>query len=96
MVGDERAVDNEAVRGSSVALADELMRVIVGLWHDIDHNGGRAASTFFTAEAELRFADAVFRGTAEIDGVYANRKARGERVSRHLATNLHVVAAETD
>lgn len=73
------------------ALGAELMSVLIGLWHDIDHNGGGAAATFFTPDAELRFSDAAFRGTAEIEQVYAGRMARGPRVSRHIVTNLHLL-----
>lgn len=75
-------------------LRAELMSVLTALWYDIDHNGGGAAATFFTPNAELRFSDAVFRGTAEIERVYSNRSARGPRVSRHLVTNLHLLEVE--
>lgn len=71
-------------------LTAELTAVVVDLWFEIDHGDGSAASGFFTADAELRFFARSFRGTAEIDAVYAARTGRGPRVSRHLATNLHV------
>jgi len=72
------------------ALAAELMPVLVALWYEIDHNGGMVASEFFTPDAELRFSNAVFRGTEQIEQVYAGRSARGPRVSRHIVANLHV------
>jgi len=75
-------------------LREELIRVVVALWFEIDHHHGVAASAFFTADAELRFEDATFCGTAQIDDVYATRAARGPRVSRHVVTNLHVVEAD--
>lgn len=78
------------------ALTQELTALVTALWYDIDHNRGRSASTFFTADADLMFSARSFRGTAEIDEVYAGRAARGARVSRHVVTNLHVVAADAE
>jgi hypothetical protein len=80
--------------GSVTSLREELMHSLTALWHEIDHNQGGAASRFFTPGAELRFQDASFRGTAEIDEVYRRRAARGPRVSRHLLTNLHVLEVQ--
>ena len=74
-----------------VAVRTGLTSVLTALWYEIDHNGGSAAATFFTPDAELRFANAVFRGTAEIEEVYARRTARGPRVSRHIVANLHLL-----
>ncbi|WP_214106168.1 nuclear transport factor 2 family protein [Acrocarpospora catenulata] len=76
------------------ALSSELMSVITALWFEIDHHEGAAASTYFTPDAELRFTDAVFRGTSGIEEVYAGRKARGPRVSRHIVANLHLHEVE--
>ena len=75
-------------------LREELAQVVIALWYDIDHHDGVDASTYFTADAQLRFEDATFRGTAQIDEVYVTRAARGPRVSRHVVTNLHVIDAD--
>jgi hypothetical protein len=80
--------------GAGTSLREELSSLLTALWHEIDHNQGVGASRYFTPDAELRFEDAVFRGTAEIDGVYQSRAARGPRVSRHLASNLHLLEVE--
>ncbi|MFJ6724979.1 MULTISPECIES: nuclear transport factor 2 family protein [unclassified Streptomyces] len=74
-----------------VLLRARLEALVVALWFEIDHGDGSAASGFFTPDAELTFSRRTFRGTAAIDGVYADRAARGPRVSRHLASNLHVL-----
>jgi len=79
-----------------VRLRAELTAVLTALWYEIDHNGGASAAAFFTPEAQLRFSDAEFRGTAEIEQVYANRSGRGPRVSRHIVTNLHLLEVETE
>jgi hypothetical protein len=77
-----------------VSLHGELLVVVTALWFEIDHGDGSGASAFFTPDAELRFIDRSFRGTAEIDAVYRARTERGPRVSRHLVTNLHVTRAD--
>ncbi|MBB3327079.1 hypothetical protein FHX39_002023 [Friedmanniella antarctica] len=68
----------------------ELSLLMSALWFDIDHGDGTLASTFFTPDASLTFSRRTFVGTAEIDGVYRTRAARGPRVSRHVTTNLHL------
>ena len=75
------------------ALTAELLTIVTAVWFDIDHGSGAGVSAFFTPDAELCFGARCFYGTAEIDGVYAARAARGPRVSRHLVTNLHLTAA---
>ena len=75
-------------------LREELGQLVTALWYDIDHHDGVHASSYFTADAELRFDNATFRGTAAIDDVYVTRAARGPRVSRHVVTNLHVIDAD--
>ncbi|MET9685412.1 nuclear transport factor 2 family protein [Streptomyces coeruleorubidus] len=78
-------------------LREELLEIITAVWFDIDHRAGAGASAFFAPDGELRFdASRPFRGAAEIDAVYANRAARGPRVSRHVVTNLHITAVEAD
>lgn len=82
-----------------MALNDTLLRceleaVLTAFWFEVDHNAGAQASRFFTPEAELRFEDASFSGTAAIESVYRTRAARGDRVSRHLVTNLHLLDVE--
>ncbi|MEU2288018.1 nuclear transport factor 2 family protein [Streptomyces sp. NPDC013178] len=75
-------------------VSTELMSVITALWHDIDRNGGEAAAMFFSPDATLRFSNAEFQGRTQIEEVYANRMARGPRVSRHVVTNLHLLEVE--
>ena len=74
----------------------ELSMLITALWFEIDHGDGSAASSFFTADAELTFSRRTFRGTDQINGVYSDRTARGPRVSRHLMSNLHILRHEPD
>jgi SnoaL-like protein len=89
--------DTQTDGGAALALLrNELSALLTALWFDIDHGNGSAASSFFTADAELTFSRRTFRGTDEIDGVYRDRAARGPRVSRHLMSNFHVLRHEAD
>jgi hypothetical protein len=72
------------------SLHEKLLEVVTGLWFDIDHRDGTGASGFFLPDGEVQFGERAFRGTAEIDALYAARAGRGPRVSRHVVTNLHV------
>lgn len=67
-----------------------VLSLLTDLWFEIDHHGGEQAHRFFTSDAELRFSRAVLTGTEQIRQVYAHRRARGPRVSRHLVTNLRL------
>lgn len=79
---------------TAAAVHAELSMLVAALWFEIDHRDGSAAAGFFTADADLTFSHRTFRGTEEIDAVYRARAARGPRVSRHLASNLHVLHHE--
>lgn len=80
----------------SPALMHELGVLLTAFWYEVDQNRGAVASSYFTPDAVLRFEDASFRGTAQIDAVYQGRAARGSRVSRHIITNLHLLESEGD
>ena len=75
--------------------AAELLRTVTAVWFEIDHTDGSGVSAYFTEDATLTIADARFRGTAQIDALYATRHGRGPRVSRHCVTNLHLLQADT-
>ncbi|KAB2592590.1 MULTISPECIES: nuclear transport factor 2 family protein [Streptomyces] len=65
-------------------------------WFDVDHRGAANAHRFFTADGVLGFDAARFHGPAEIEAMYAARRARGPRVSRHVASNVHVLSSTGD
>jgi hypothetical protein len=75
------------------SLYAKLLELVTDLWFDIDHRNGTGASGFFLPDGEVRFGERAFRGTAEIDALYAARAGRGPRVSRHVVTNLHLTGA---
>jgi 2-keto-3-deoxy-L-rhamnonate aldolase RhmA len=73
---------------------NELQERVTAVWFEIDHTDGAGVSSHFADDATLTIARATVRGAAEIDALYAGRHARGPRVSRHCATNLHVLEAD--
>jgi hypothetical protein len=85
-----------ALVDAHAALHVELLGVLTALWFDIDHHDGASASSFFTADGELRFEASCFTGTAAIDNVYRRRAERGPRLSRHVVTNLHIEEVADD
>jgi 2-keto-3-deoxy-L-rhamnonate aldolase RhmA len=78
---------------SDSRLRDELLALVTAVWFEIDRTDGKSVSRYFTDDATLAIARSRAVGTGEIDDLYANRQARGPRVSRHCVTNLHVVEA---
>jgi 4-hydroxy-2-oxoheptanedioate aldolase len=74
---------------------EEVLALVTAVWFEIDHTDGSTVSSHFTDDATLLIAEAAAVGTREIDQLYANRHHRGPRVSRHCATNLHIVEMTT-
>lgn len=73
---------------------ESVVDTIIRSWWLIDIHGGRGVAELFAEDGTLAFGDAANRGRDEIDLVYAQRRARGERTSRHVATNLLVDPTE--
>ncbi|MEF2978065.1 nuclear transport factor 2 family protein [Subtercola sp. YIM 133946] len=76
--------------GDRATLSAHVQTLVTDLWFEIDHHGGENAYTYFTPDAELRFANAMFTGAEQIRGAYRDRAARGARVSRHLVSNVRI------
>lgn len=66
----------------------EAEQLILKTWELIDKAGGKGVERHFADDGTVSFGTAVNRGRAEIELVYSQRRARGERTSRHLVTNL--------
>ena len=76
-------------------MVDDLMRLNADLalqladyWHEIDFNGGAAASAFYTPDAEFHGQFASYIGVEKIQQFYDWRRARGARASVHSFTNF--------
>jgi hypothetical protein len=70
--------------------------VVLAVWRDIDHNGGRAVHEWFLPEGTLNFGKELVRGRDEIAETYRKRRDGTGRVARHVATNLHEERLDED
>ncbi|MCW3837691.1 nuclear transport factor 2 family protein [Sphingomonas canadensis] len=77
-----------------VSVTDELIRLNAELslqlshyWHEIDTNGGRNASDYYTEDAEFHGQFASYHGRDKIQQFYDWRVAQGPRLAVHAFTN---------
>lgn len=66
----------------------ELALQLADYWHEIDTNGGRNASTYYTEDAVFRGQFASYEGVAKIQQFYDWRVAQGPRLAVHAFTNF--------
>jgi len=57
-------------------------------WHEIDFNGGRNASAYYTPDAEFHGQFASYHGVEKIQQFYDWRVQQGPRLSVHSFTNF--------
>lgn len=57
-------------------------------WHEIDFNGGRGASRYYTPDAEFHGQFASYYGVEKIQQFYDWRVEQGPRLSVHSFTNF--------
>lgn len=70
--------------------AQELQLLLADYWHDVDHNWGRNAASYFTEEGVFEASRSIYRGRARIDEFYRFRQGRGPRVAVHAFTNFRM------
>jgi len=66
----------------------ELALRLADYWHEIDTNGGRNASAYYTEDAEFHGQFASYIGRAKIQQFYDWRVQQGPRLAVHSFTNL--------
>ena len=66
----------------------ELALQLANYWHEIDVNGGRNASAYYTEDAEFHGQMASYLGRAKIQQFYDWRVQQGPRLSIHSFTNF--------
>jgi hypothetical protein len=72
----------------------EIEQLLVDYWHDVDTRWGQGAHEFFTEDGVFRNSVGKARvGREAIRDFYGSRQARGERVVRHVVSNLRVLPA---
>ena len=68
----------------------ELSLQLANYWHEIDTNGGRNASPYYTEDAEFHGQYASYLGRAKIQEFYDWRVKQGPRLSVHSFTNFTI------
>jgi hypothetical protein len=71
-----------------------LTALEVDYWYEVDHNWGRNARAFYTAEGVFAIGDKTMNGPDAVAEFYRWRESRGERVARHVVTNLRLSASQ--
>jgi hypothetical protein len=77
-------------------IAQELERLNIAFWHDVDSNWGRTAHEFFVEDGAYTTSQKSRRGREAIRTFYAERHDRGDRVARHLISNFHVTVHDAN
>lgn len=66
----------------------ELALQLADYWHEIDTNGGRNASSYYTEDAVFHGQFASYEGVAKIQQFYDWRVAQGPRLAVHGFSNF--------
>jgi hypothetical protein len=69
--------------------------IITAIWYDIDCGDSTNVQWFFTEDAVLSFGGREIHGRQDIHEGYLQR-ASGDRLSRHVVSNVHVVRRDAD
>ena len=69
-------------------LNQTLSLQLADYWHEIDFNGGRNASSYYTDDAEFHGQFSSYIGVKKIQEFYDWRVKRGARLSVHSFTNF--------
>ena len=72
----------------TLKLNAELALQLANYWHEIDSNGGRNASSYYTEDAEFHGQSASYLGRPKIQEFYDWRVKQGPRLSVHSFTNF--------
>ena len=72
-------------------LRHQIEQMLSAYWYELDSNNARQILGFYTDDCHYRIDNhPPFTGKQELAAFYAQREARGYRLTRHCMTNLHV------
>ena len=77
-------------------IIQEISDLLARHWHDVDRNWGRNAHNDYTADGSYTTSLRTRSGQDAIKEFYTGRHDRGERVARHLISNLHVTVNDAN
>ena len=73
-----------------------VQRRLLDYWHDVDRNRARTARSFYTADSIYEMVDLRMEGPDAVQRYYDYRESRGERLVRHVVSNLRVEVLARD
>jgi hypothetical protein len=71
-----------------------LSRLMADYWADVDENAGAAAHGFYLPDGLFAVGNNRFQGEDKIRAFYERRRRQGASTTRHLLSNLRVIADE--
>jgi hypothetical protein len=71
-----------------------LYRLEVGYWNDVDFNGGSTVHELYRGDGVFAVGPNRFEGQRAIKTFYEWRRSRGETTTRHIVTNVAVLAQD--
>ncbi|MGF4046402.1 nuclear transport factor 2 family protein [Paenarthrobacter nitroguajacolicus] len=77
-------------RTHQAALLTSVSELVHASWWNVDHENGDGGETFFRPDGICEMPAMTMSGRPAIAEGYAARRAAGDRVSRHLVSNLQV------
>lgn len=77
-------------------IRSEIEALIAEFAWRVDHAGGEGVPELFTEDGVYSLHGMAAEGREQIEAFYEHRRARGERTSRHLYTNLHLRTVAAD
>jgi SnoaL-like domain len=84
----------------SVELRERIRTQILDLeidyWHDVDFHWGRNAHAMYAADGVFIISEQKMVGPEGVKAFYSWREGRGDRVARHVVTNLRVTVHSAD
>lgn len=77
-------------------IIQEISNLLARHWHDVDRNWGRNAHNDYMVDGCYTTSQRTHKGRDAIKEFYADRRGRGERIARHLISNLHVTVKDVE
>lgn len=74
----------------------EVIDRLVAYWRDVDKDDARNAASFYTPDCVYQMTEHRMDGPAAVQAYYDYRASRGDRLVRHVLTNLHAQVHSRD
>lgn len=71
-----------------------VSETLINYWHDVDRNDGINAPDYYTEDAKYLMCGRLMIGPEDVRRYYEYRKKRGDRLVRHVISNLRVIIVD--